>query len=67
MSELHVVADDKGRIEVDFLNEHIDKRTLLRIIRAIKIQHRIDIQKYRQNIIKEKEKRNELRRKTNRT
>jgi len=59
-----------GAVEVKFEGEHFNKRELLRLIRALKLEHRLSIRMYRKNLmlknVKEKENaRHEARRPNN--
>jgi len=61
----NIEISDDGLVDVKFEGGHLNKRELLRIIKAIKLAHRRNIQEYRKNVMKlnkVKEKENDIRR-----
>jgi len=47
---------ESGIVEVKFEGGHFNKRELLRLIRALKLEHRLSIRKYRKNLMLSKTK-----------
>lgn len=45
-----------GGVKVDFLEGHVRKRELMRIIKLLKIEHRLLVRKYREKVILENKK-----------
>ncbi len=43
--------DDDGRVDVKFLGGHLLKRDLLRLLRAVKLQYRLDVRVYRRQML----------------
>ena len=58
--KVEVIVSDIGNVSVKFINGHVSKRELIRLIKAIKFEHRFSIREYRKNLIEEKKKSNSL-------
>lgn len=47
---IFLTINENGAVKVEFKGRHINKRELLRAVKAIKVEHRETIRRYRQNM-----------------